>query len=145
MIGNHAVMEMAAIILNVNLFVRPMLVGLAGVLFLLWGIVTDPLVRHISDNSRFRSGRHRPFIIWGIALCSLFFPLIWMRKEWSELGIFSWFLLGSLVFYTALFYSFRCPACTGAYRCFPHQWTMFRFFDQGKVRAGRLGAKKDAA
>ena len=101
-IGNHAVIEMAGIILNVNLFVRPALVGLAGTLFRLWGLFTDPLVGHISDNSRFRSGRRRLFIVLGALLCGLAFPLIWLvQREWSELHIFSWFLLGSLVFYTA--------------------------------------------
>ena len=101
-IGDHVVMEMAGIILNVNLFVRPSLVGLAGTLSRLWGACLDPVVGSLSDNSRFRMGRRRPFILLGALLCGLTFPLIWMfQRGWSELGIFSWFLFGSLVFYTA--------------------------------------------
>ncbi len=101
-IGDHVVMEMAGIILNVNLFVRPSLVGLAGTLSRLWGACLDPLIGNLSDNSRFRMGRRRPFILLGAVLCSLSFPLIWLfRRGWSELSIFTWFLFGSLVFYTA--------------------------------------------
>ncbi|VGO16879.1 Melibiose carrier protein [Pontiella desulfatans] len=101
-IGDHVVMEMAGIILNVNLFVRPSLVGLAGTLSRLWGACLDPLIGNWSDNSRSRMGRRRPFILIGAVLCGLSFPLIWMfQRGWSEYGIFTWFLLGSLLFYTA--------------------------------------------
>jgi glycoside/pentoside/hexuronide:cation symporter, GPH family len=101
-IGNHVVMEMAGIILNVNLFVRPSLVGLAGIIFRLWSMFADPFVGNLSDNSRSKFGRRRPFIVIGALLCGFTFPLIWqMRRGWGEFQIFSYFIISSLIFYTA--------------------------------------------
>ncbi|VGO18362.1 MFS transporter [Pontiella sulfatireligans] len=101
-IGNHVVMEMAGIILNVNLFVRPSLVGLAGTIFRLWSAFADPVVGNLSDNSRSTYGRRRPFIVLGALLCGFTFPLIWqVRREWGEFQVFSYFLVSSLIFYTA--------------------------------------------
>lgn len=101
-IGGHVVMTMAGIILNVNLLVRPSLVGVAGMLFHLWSAFLGPVVGGMSDNHRGKFGRRRPFILLGSLLSGITFPLIWLvQREWNDFRIFSYFLLSSLIFYTA--------------------------------------------
>lgn len=41
-------------------------------------VITDPLIGYLSDNSKFKSGRRWPFILWGTPFVALAFFLIWM-------------------------------------------------------------------
>jgi GPH family glycoside/pentoside/hexuronide:cation symporter len=55
-------------------------VGLAGAIVgvgRLIDVITDPLIGYLSDNASFRSGRRRPFILWGAPLLAVAFFLIW--------------------------------------------------------------------
>lgn len=55
--------------------------GIAGTVVLvskLWDAVTDPLMGIVSDNTRSRIGRRRPYIIAGGALVVVAFLLMWM-------------------------------------------------------------------
>lgn len=89
------------IIFNMGLGVSPVLVTTAESIFRLWGAFFSPVVGHISDNARFRFGRRRPFLVVGAILCAVAFPLIWMVPTGlSEWGIFTWFLIAGLLFYT---------------------------------------------
>jgi glycoside/pentoside/hexuronide:cation symporter, GPH family len=77
--------------------------GLALSIGMLWDAITDPVMGHISDNTRSRFGRRHPYILGGgIFLAAAFFFL------WSVPGIFKgpqaifWYLLGmNLVVKTA--------------------------------------------
>lgn len=100
--GSLLVPRMANLVFNMELHVNPALIGLAVTIFRLWDAFTDPLMGNISDNCRLKMGRRRPFIIIGAILCGLIFPLIWMApRDWGETGLFAWFLISCLVFYTA--------------------------------------------
>lgn len=100
--GNHAVKKMSFIIFNAVLHVNPVLIGVASFIFRMWDAFTDPVMGHISDNSRFKIGRRRPFIIIGAILCAITFPLIWMvPRGLTEMWTFSYFLITCLIFYTA--------------------------------------------
>jgi GPH family glycoside/pentoside/hexuronide:cation symporter len=88
-------------IYNITLGLSPTLVGLVLAISRLWDGFVDPVVGHISDNSRGRWGRRRPFIALGAVLCALTFPLIWLVPSgWSTVAKFSYFLGTTLVFYT---------------------------------------------
>jgi GPH family glycoside/pentoside/hexuronide:cation symporter len=79
------------------------LAGMALSITMLWDAVTDPVMGHITDNTRSRFGRRHPYILGGgIFLAIAFFFL------WSVPGIFKgaqaifWYLLGmNLVVKTA--------------------------------------------
>src|ERR1700690_2569869 len=53
------------LVLNLGLGVNPVLVGLVGTIPRLLDAFTDPMIGYISDNSRARYGRRRPFIFFG--------------------------------------------------------------------------------
>ena len=88
------------IVLNLGLGMNPALVGLLGALPRLTDAFTDPLMGFISDNSRTRWGRRRPFIFGGVIAAGLLFALLWqLPGDRSETFYFVWFLIGSILFY----------------------------------------------
>jgi Na+/melibiose symporter-like transporter len=70
--------------------------ALAGVIIMvgrIWGAITDPLVGLLSDNTRTKYGRRRPYIFAGgvfifFSFVMLFLPLHNMSSEWFKFGIF---------------------------------------------------------
>jgi len=90
------------IVLNLGLGMNPALVGLVSALPRLTDALTDPLMGYISDNTRSRWGRRRPYIFIGAIAAGLTFALLWqLPAERSEAFYFWYFLGGSLVFYLA--------------------------------------------
>jgi GPH family glycoside/pentoside/hexuronide:cation symporter len=55
----------------------PALAGLALMIGRLWDAVTDPLMGYVSDHTRTRWGRRRPFLLVGALPYGLFFVLLW--------------------------------------------------------------------
>lgn len=66
-----------SIILTLALGVSPALVGLLGALPRIFDAITDPLVGFISDNTKSRWGRRRPFIFVGAIFTGVVFALLW--------------------------------------------------------------------
>ena len=88
------------IVLNLGLGMNPALVGLLGALPRLTDAFTDPLMGYISDNTRTRWGRRRPYIFVGAIAAGLIFALLWQLPGGrSETFYFVWFLAGSILFY----------------------------------------------
>ena len=88
------------IVLNLGLGMNPALVGLLGAIPRLTDAITDPLMGFISDNTRSRWGRRRPYIFIGAIVAGLSFALLWQfPSNMSENFYFWFFLLGSFVFY----------------------------------------------
>ena len=90
------------IVLNLGLGMDPRLVGLLGALPRLTDAITDPLMGYISDKTRTRWGRRRPYIFCGAILVGLIYALLWqLPDDRTESFYFWYFLSGSLVFYLA--------------------------------------------
>ena len=88
------------IVLNLGLGMNPALVGLLGALPRLTDALTDPLMGYISDNTRSRWGRRRPYIFIGAILSGVVFALLWQLPEGKSESFYFWyFLVGSFVFY----------------------------------------------
>ncbi len=97
-----AAMGGMVIVLNLGLGMNPALVGLLGAIPRLTDAITDPLMGYISDNTRSRWGRRRPYIFCGAIAAGIIFALLWqLPQERSEAYYFWFFLIGSLVFYLA--------------------------------------------
>lgn len=93
-----------SIVLNVGLGINPALVGTLQAIPRLTDALTDPIMGYISDNTRSKYGRRRPYIFIGAILVGLTFALMWQLPEgYSEMFYFWFFLIGSIIFY--LFYT----------------------------------------
>ncbi len=108
-----------AIVLNLGLGMNPALVGLLGALPRLVDAFTDPLMGYISDHTRSRWGRRRPYIFLGAILVGISFAVLWQLPEGKSESYYFWyFLLGSLIFY--LFYTmFATPWVALGYELTP--------------------------
>lgn len=90
------------IVLNLGLGMDPILIGWLGFLPRITDAITDPLMGFISDGSRTRWGRRRPFIFVGAILVAILFAVMWqISPEWSQNFTFVWFMLFSIFFYMA--------------------------------------------
>jgi glycoside/pentoside/hexuronide:cation symporter, GPH family len=100
---------------NISLGLSAFWLGVILIIPRLWDAVSDPIIGHLSDNTRTRWGRRRPFLLVGGILVAIFFVMIWwiprgeMVRTWfpSESG-FHWFQLGYILFSLLLFFT----ACT---------------------------------
>ncbi len=99
----NSVTHLSGLIVNVGLGVSAVLVGVAQMIPRLWDAFTDPLMGHISDNTRTPWGRRRPYILVGGIAVAATFVLMWaIPRDWSDMEKFYYFLLTSLMFYTAV-------------------------------------------
>jgi len=77
----------------------PFLAGLLGGLPRIFDALTDPIMGFITDNTKSRWGRRRPYIFVGAILSGLFFILLWqMDENNSQTYNFWYFLIMSMVF-----------------------------------------------
>ncbi len=99
---------------NISLGLSAFWLGAILIIPRLWDALSDPIIGHLSDNTRTRWGRRRPFLLFGGIAVALSFVVIW----WIPKGeiIHSWFpsdsgfqafqlvyiLVSLLIFFTAV-------------------------------------------
>ncbi|MCX6246193.1 MAG: MFS transporter [Bacteroidetes bacterium] len=97
---------------NISLGLSAFWLGAILIVPRLWDALSDPLIGHLSDNTRTRWGRRRPFLLIGGIAVAVFFVVIWwipkgdMVRAWfpSDSG-FQWFQLGYILFSLLLFFT----------------------------------------
>lgn len=90
------------VVLNLGFGMNPALVGLLSAIPRFSDAATDPIMGYVSDNTRSRWGRRRPYIFVGAVLAGLLFAALWqLPRDASEGLLFSIFLSGSLLFFLA--------------------------------------------
>jgi len=72
-----AAMPAMVVILNLGLGMDVLWVGLIGAIPRIFDAISDPLVGYISDNTRTRWGRRRPFIFVGAISAGIIFAFMW--------------------------------------------------------------------
>lgn len=98
---------------NISLGLSAFWLGVILIIPRLWDAVSDPIIGHLSDNTRTRWGRRRPYLLIGGILVAITFVILW----WIPKGdlVHSWFpsesqfqafqlfyiLLALLLFYTS--------------------------------------------
>ncbi|MFH1094262.1 MAG: MFS transporter [Candidatus Omnitrophota bacterium] len=91
-----------AIVLNLGLGMNPVTVGMLMSIPRIWDAVTDPVMGYISDNTKSRWGRRRPYIFWGAISSGIIFALMWQLRSGCTQNFYFWyFLIASLGFYVA--------------------------------------------
>jgi len=96
-------------IFNIALGMPPALVGLALALIRFFDAASDPLFGWLSDNTRTRFGRRRPYILVGSILAGLALPLLYFVPRGSTGSQLFWWMLGSNFLYLPLISCFNMP------------------------------------
>lgn len=79
----------------------PFLAGLLGGLPRIYDAISDPIMGYLSDNTKSRFGRRRPYIFAGAILSGILFAVLWqLDPEKTQMYNFWYFLILSLVYLT---------------------------------------------
>mgnify|MGYP000096914979 CR=1 FL=1 len=77
----------------------PFLAGLLGGLPRIFDAITDPIMGFITDNTKSKWGRRRPYIFVGAILSGIFFIILWQLDPEDSVNYNFWyFLIMSMVF-----------------------------------------------
>lgn len=99
---------------NISLGLSAFWLGAILIVPRLWDALSDPIIGHLSDNTRTRWGRRRPYLLIGGLLVAVFFVVMWwipkgdMVRTWfpSESGFhafqLTYILFTLLLFFTAV-------------------------------------------
>ncbi len=63
-----------------------------------WDFVNDLLIGHISDRTRSRWGRRRPFLLFGAIPFGLSFLLLWLSPNFSKTGLIIYYSLAYIIY-----------------------------------------------
>lgn len=99
----NSVSQLTSLMYIVGLGISAIWIGYAQAFPRLWDAIIDPLLGNLSDNARTRFGRRIPFLIVGGVLIGIAFALLWtVPRHWSHAGMFAYFVVASLFFYSVV-------------------------------------------
>jgi len=84
---------------------EPELAALVWLLFALWNAINDPLFGYISDRTKSKLGRRKPYIRYGAPFITLAFIFLWLDLPSTPSILFSQMLVGLFLYdilYTAI-------------------------------------------
>ncbi len=107
--------QLMGLIGNISLGLSAFWLGVILIIPRLWDAISDPIVGHISDNTRSRWGRRRPYLLLGGIAVAISFVLMWwipkgeIIQSWFPTeSAYQWFQLGYILFWLLIFFT----ACT---------------------------------
>ena len=101
---NNSLIAFAAIYYTDALGLDPVLAGVAMFVSIFWDAVTDPVMGHISDNTRSQFGKRHPFILLGGIAMAISFYFLWQIPtpfKSSSTTLFWYLIAMNLVLRTA--------------------------------------------
>lgn len=85
------------------LLIAPGIMGLIFGISRIWDGISDPLAGYLSDRTRTRLGRRRPWMLASLAPIAVVFVMVWSPPHWLAGGaLVAWMAAGVIGFYTAL-------------------------------------------
>ncbi len=106
--------QLIGLIGNISLGLSAFWLGTILIIPRIWDGVSDPIMGHISDNTRTRWGRRRPYVLIGGITVALSFVMMWWVPKHASVqawipsdSAFEWFQLAYIfislmIFYTAM-------------------------------------------
>ena len=74
---------------NISLGLSAFWLGVILIIPRLWDALSDPIIGHLSDNTRTRWGRRRPYLLLGGILVAVFFVVMWWIPKGDRIRV--WF------------------------------------------------------
>lgn len=129
-------------VLNLGLGLDPRLVGIIGFLPRIFDAVSDPMMGYISDNTRSRWGRRRPYIFAGAVVSGLVFAAMWQFPDGQSKDFYFWFFLVGLVTYFLTYTMYATPFVAFGYEMTSdyHERTRLHAFANSFGQLAWLGA-----
>ncbi len=115
--GNWLFPSLVWVAYNIYLGVPPWLISTALMINRLADAVSDPFFGWLSDNTRSRWGRRRPYILIGSVLAGICLPcLVWVSPGWGSTTLFGheisnyfWYMVVSSSLYITIVSCFNVP------------------------------------
>lgn len=101
---NNSILAFAAIYYTDALGLDPVLAGIAMFVSIFWDAVTDPVMGHISDNTKSRFGKRHPYILLGGIAMAVTFYFLWQIPggfKTTSTSLFWYLLIMNLLLRTA--------------------------------------------
>ncbi|MHC4643513.1 MAG: MFS transporter [Planctomycetota bacterium] len=114
-----AALPAMVVILNLGLGMNPFLVGLIGSIPRIFDAISDPMMGYISDNTRSRYGRRRPYIFGGAITAGIIFALMWQLHEGRSEGFYFWIFLTASIFFFLAYTVYATPFVALGYEMSP--------------------------
>ncbi|WP_038057750.1 MFS transporter [Thermus amyloliquefaciens] len=77
--------------------------ALARTAYAFWDAVNDPLFGHLSDRTKTRLGRRRPWLLLGVPLFLLFYLLVFWVPDWARSpGVLPYYFAVAIVLYETM-------------------------------------------
>lgn len=130
------------IVLNLGLGLDPRSVGIIGFLPRIFDAVSDPMMGYISDNTRSRWGRRRPYIFAGAVIAGLIFAGMWQFPDGQSNTFYFWFFLTGLITYFLTYTIYATPFVAFGYEMTPnyHERTRLHAFANATGQLAWIGA-----
>lgn len=97
---------------NISLGLSAFWLGVVLIIPRLSDAIVDPVIGHLSDNTRTRWGRRRPYLLFGGLLVAVFFVVMWwipkgetVRAWFPTDAGYQWFQLGYILVTLTLFFT----------------------------------------
>jgi GPH family glycoside/pentoside/hexuronide:cation symporter len=86
---------------NLALFINPAILGWAMAIPRFFDAITDPIMGNLSDNTRSRWGRRKPYVLAGTLACAVILPFLWLSPFTSDTGVFIWLSVLGILYFSA--------------------------------------------
>ena len=118
------------VILNLGLGMDPVLVGFIGFAPRIFDAVSDPMMGYISDHTRSRWGRRRPYIFLGAILAGIIFAAMWQLPEGHSERFYFWVFMSASILYFLSYTVYATPLVAFGYEMTPdyHERTRLQAF-----------------